>query len=70
MYDKRTKVYSFVQWYVSIADCKAGYGKLVTLDMNGNVRYDNDFVNTGGSVASELAEMLCFPVIENAARGI
>lgn len=68
--DRRSQTYQFVQWYVSIDDCKQGFGKLVTLDMSGNFRFDNDYVEKGGSVASTLAAMLCVPVKEAQGRGI
>lgn len=70
IFDRRLKTYEFVQWYVSINDCKQGFGKLVTLDMSGNFRFDNDYVDKGGSVASSLAAMLCAPVKEQEGRGV
>ena len=68
--DKKTTVVTFQKWYVSVTDCRAGNGKLVTLDMEGNFQGENDFVLHGGTVASSLAEMLCSDVINNDKKGI
>jgi hypothetical protein len=59
IYDKTTTSESYVKWYVSIADCNAGYGKLVTIDTHGNYLYQNDFVLSGDSIGSTGADILC-----------
>lgn len=45
--------------YVRTRDCHRGFGKLVTLDLNGDFLYDNDYVNDGGTIASANAEFIC-----------
>jgi hypothetical protein len=47
------------KWYVSSADCSRGYGSLVTLTINGDFDFDNEFVVNSGSMASLLAELIC-----------
>lgn len=57
--DKKTTRISFERWYVRKVDCQKGTGKLVTTDVNGDFKFDSDFVLDGGSVAATLADMLC-----------
>lgn len=57
--DKKSGTTEFEKNYVKLSDCKAGYGKLVTTDLNGKAKYSSDFVLDGGNVASTLAETLC-----------
>ena len=64
------KSYSYQKWYVSLADCKAGYGKLIVLKLDGEFYLETDFVENGGSVGSAIAEMLCTPVKEQIGKGI
>jgi hypothetical protein len=67
---QKTKEITFYQWYVSIEHCRARHGKLVTVDMDGNFKFENDFVLNGGNVASALAEMLCVPLLEQDSKGV
>jgi hypothetical protein len=53
------KTITFERDYVTLRDCAVGYGKLVTLDLYGRYRYDNDFVFDGGSVAARIAATIC-----------
>ena len=48
------------KWYVRTADCRAGYGKLVTLTADGTFKFDNDFATDSGNVGSGIAESLCY----------
>ena len=64
VFDKKAKSFIFEKWYVLNEDCFNGYEKLVTLDMQGNYKYEVDFVEKGGSVASSLAATLCYPLLE------
>jgi len=68
--NKKTSQISFEKWYVTEADCRAGYGKLITLNMDGDFQYESEFVETGGTVASSLASMLCSIVKQADAKGI
>jgi hypothetical protein len=68
--NKHTKRIDFEQWYVRVSDCHSGSGKIATTDMKGNFKYDTDFVLKGGSVASELADILCYPVVESDRKGM
>ena len=57
--DKKSGTTEFEKNYVKLSDCKVGYGKLVTTDLNGKAKYSSDFVLDGGNVASTLAGTLC-----------
>ena len=57
--DKKSTSTQFEKNYVKLADCKLGYGKLVTTDLDGKARYSSDFVLDGGNIASTLAGTLC-----------
>jgi hypothetical protein len=58
----------FEKNYVKLSDCVAGYGKLVTTELSGRAKFDNDFITDGGNVASRIAETLC-ALAENDPRG-
>lgn len=45
--------------YVSLANCRNGMGKIVTLNVSGKYEYENDFVIGGGTVATAIAEFIC-----------
>lgn len=62
---KKDKSYTFSKWYVSHEDCIAGYGKVVSLDIQGIYQHENDFVMNGGNVASTLAKAACHSVLED-----
>jgi hypothetical protein len=49
----------FATWYVTLSDCNDRRGKLVVLDLRGKFLFNVDFVSDGGSVASEIAGVLC-----------
>lgn len=57
--NRKTRQIDLEKWYVSVADCDRELGKLVTLDLDGKYKFENDFVFEGGSVASRIAEMIC-----------
>ena len=50
---------SFVIDYITIKDCKVGYGQVVMTDLRGNPVGANDFVFGGETGASIIAETLC-----------
>jgi hypothetical protein len=54
-----TRNITFVRHYVSIADCRAGLGKLGAADLSGHAIYDAFFVFDGGNVASKIAQTIC-----------
>ena len=56
---KVTKRIDVRKWYVSVDDCERKMGKLVTLDIDGKYRYENDVVFGAGSIGSSVAEMIC-----------
>jgi hypothetical protein len=70
IFNKKTKAIEFEQWYVSVDDCNAKQGKLVTLTLSGDYKLDNDFVENGGTVASSLADMLCYGIKQAKLKGI
>jgi len=47
------------KWYVTAPDCKAGMGQLVSLSLQGEFKFENDFVEDGGNIASAVAEIIC-----------
>lgn len=47
------------KWYVSVEDCNRGLGKVISLSISGDYRFDNDFVVGGGNIASSMAEAIC-----------
>lgn len=57
--NKKTSRIDLQKWYVRLADCAAGQGKLVTLSISGQFRYDNDFVFDGGTISSTNAKFIC-----------
>ncbi|MFM8866582.1 MAG: hypothetical protein ACKOFG_17145 [Limnohabitans sp.] len=67
---KKDSKIEFVKWYAKVDDCNKGNGKLVTTNMSGDFQFDNDFVLNGGSVASSLADALCYPLRRQNERGI
>ena len=69
-FTKNTSAYSYEKWYIAVDDCKAGYGKLVTLTMEGEYKFENDTVLKGGSMASAISDVLCYPVLEQEKKGI
>lgn len=56
---KATKQIDVGKWYVTADDCERKMGKLVTLDVDGKYRYENDVVFGAGSIGSEVAEVIC-----------
>jgi len=56
---KSTKQIDLRKSYVPIADCEKRMGKVVTLDLDGKFRFENDFLFGGGTVASSMAEFIC-----------
>ncbi|WP_139213441.1 hypothetical protein [Pseudomonas sp. ok266] len=47
------------KWYVSAGDCKSKMGKLVTLSVSGEYKFENDFLFESGNVASSIAKFIC-----------
>jgi opacity protein-like surface antigen len=70
VFDKKTKSYRFERWYVTVDSCRSGYGKIATTEMNGDFKFETDFVLGGGSIASALADILCYYVKESDQKGI
>lgn len=56
---KATSTIDLEKWYVRVADCRRKQGKLVALTMDGEFKYDSDFVYGAGSVGSAKAEFVC-----------
>ena len=47
------------KWYVRTSDCVAKQGKVVTLTLDGEFKFDSDFIFDAGSIASGKAEFIC-----------
>lgn len=70
VFDLKAKSYRYEKWYVTVADCKAGYGKLVVTTMSGDFSFEAEYVTKGGSVSSQIGDMLCYPVKEQIGKGV
>lgn len=57
--NKKTKEINIEKWYVATADCKQGFGKIVTLDLNGKFQYENSFAEGAGNIATAKAMFIC-----------
>lgn len=57
--NKSTSTIEVQKWYVKTADCRAKYGKLVTLDVDGSFKFENDFAEGAGNIAAAKAEFIC-----------
>ncbi|MGY2135854.1 hypothetical protein ACW9I8_04455 [Pseudomonas reactans] len=57
--DLKSRQIDLRKWYVSAIDCKNKMGKLVTLSVSGDYRFENDFVYDGGNIASVIAGFIC-----------
>lgn len=55
----KTKQISLEKWYVRVADCYSGHGQLATLTIDGEFKYENSWVEDGGSIASSIASVIC-----------
>ncbi|AWA38377.1 MULTISPECIES: hypothetical protein [Pseudomonas] len=55
---KPTKI-DLNKWYVSAGDCKSKMGKLITLSVSGEYKFENDFLFESGNVASSIAKFIC-----------
>ena len=55
----KTSRIDLYKWYVSAIDCKKQIGKVVTLDIDGTYKFENDFVFGSGNVATAMAEAIC-----------
>lgn len=60
--------HSAVLWYVSVADCMAGGGKLVVNDVDGKFLNDHSFVFGLGSAGAVIAETICRAGLESTGR--
>jgi hypothetical protein len=57
--DKQKRRIDLEKLYVRTADCKRKQGKAVALTMDGEFKYDYDFIFQAGSVGSSKAEFVC-----------
>jgi hydroxyethylthiazole kinase-like sugar kinase family protein len=57
--NNKTSQVALRKWYVSAVDCKNKMGKVVTLDISGDYKFENDFVEGAGTIASSMAEAIC-----------
>ena len=58
-YSKRSKTIIVEKWYVSLSDCATGYGKLVSLELDGSYKNEDSFVRGDGSAAATIALFIC-----------
>ncbi|MDM1715571.1 hypothetical protein [Thiopseudomonas alkaliphila] len=57
--DTKSANISLYKWYVSLEDCQRKMGKVVSLNVNGEFAFENDFVFGSGSIATVMAETIC-----------
>lgn len=57
--DRAARQINLEKWYVRTEDCLRKQGKMVTLNMDGNFKYEFDFIFGAGSVGSAKAEFVC-----------
>jgi hypothetical protein len=53
------KVIALEKWYIRTAHCKRRQGKSVVLTMDGEFKYDYDFIFGAGNVGSVTSEAIC-----------
>lgn len=58
-YDKDDATYEYGKLYVTLADCRAGEGKLTRLRTGGEWMYDTDFNRKGESVGASVGNFIC-----------
>lgn len=56
------------RWQVYLKDCEATVGSLRVLSLKGDLLFESDFVEDGGTVASRIAETICRLAERNAQR--
>lgn len=47
------------KWYVLTSDCRAQYGNMTTLNVDGTFMFDAEYAFGSGTIASKIAETLC-----------
>jgi hypothetical protein len=57
--DKRTKQIALEKWYVRVLQCQQQQGKLVGLTMDGEYKWEADFIFGAGSVGAAKAQFIC-----------
>lgn len=57
--NKADRTVTLEKLYVRVRDCKAQQGKVVALTMEGDFKYDFDFIFGAGNVGSTKAEFIC-----------
>jgi hypothetical protein len=56
------------QMYVKLTDCERGSGKITTVQLDGTFEYTNDWLTGAGSIASDIAEVLCSTQVKQRER--
>lgn len=57
--NKKSTEISLYKWYVSAEDCKNKMGKVVSLGVDGEFKFENEFVFDSGNISSAMAEGVC-----------
>lgn len=47
------------QWYVTMVDCRRGFGTLRYLNTNGEWKFNVDYANDSHTLASDTAQQMC-----------
>lgn len=59
MFSKKTRHVDLVQWTVTLDDCHADYGKLITSDMSGKYVVPFDYAKSSVTFESITAQAIC-----------
>lgn len=59
IFQNSTKTTEFQKWYVKLSDCADKEGKIVTLGLDGEFKYDNDFIIGATTVGTAKADFIC-----------
>lgn len=46
-------------WYIRTDECQRGYGKLVSVDLDGSFLFENDWAEGGKSASSQISGLIC-----------
>lgn len=55
----KTSNISVYKWYVPLQACVDKLGTVVSLNVSGEYRFENDFVFGGGNIAAAMGETIC-----------
>lgn len=57
--DKKYSNIQIYKWYVTAEDCGRKMGKVISLNLDGEFIFENDFVSGSGNIATAIADVIC-----------